>query len=82
MNGDPRTEEINAERLALISKKYSEGGLSIADQERLEELTEKIRRLLPHVTEKDFRFLEEISSRLEETEKLLADSDWAGDPVL
>lgn len=66
-------DTINAERLALISKKYGGGEYSIEDQQRLEALSEEVRRLLPYVTEKDWRFLEEVSSRLDETERLLAD---------
>lgn len=70
----PRADETNAERIALISKKYREGEFSAEDQERLEALTEEVRRLLPRVTEKDWKFLEEVSSRLDETERLLADN--------
>lgn len=62
-------QEVNEERLELLTRKYGNKSFSAEDEARLEALTEKVRRLIPRVTEKDWQALEEVTSRLDAIEE-------------
>jgi hypothetical protein len=58
----------NAERLELLARKYGDEEFSSEDVARLDALAEQVQRLIPRVTERDWQRLDEITSRLDETE--------------
>ncbi len=76
-------DAVNAERLEFLARKYAERDFSLEDDARLKILTERIRRLIPHVTEQDFERLEELASgtnaihqrRIERWQRLGLDSE-------
>lgn len=53
----------NRDRLVFLSRKYA-GNYSKEDDARLEILKEKIRTMLPRVTENDFQYLANIAQEL------------------
>ncbi|HEV7507124.1 MAG TPA: hypothetical protein VGS07_19700 [Thermoanaerobaculia bacterium] len=76
-------EPINEERLRLLNRKYSGLPFSLEDEIRLQDLGERVRRLLPRVTDRDFAELEAMSSRtddLAETVRKIRERYHLGDP--
>ncbi|MFY9825650.1 MAG: hypothetical protein WAM82_30025 [Thermoanaerobaculia bacterium] len=76
-------EPINEERLRLLSRKYSGLPFSSEDEIRLQNLGERVRGLLPRVTDRDFAELEGISSRtddLAETVRQIRERYHLGEP--
>lgn len=76
-------EPINEERLRLLSRKYSGLPFSLEDEIRLQNLGERVRRLLPRTTDRDFAELEAMSSRtddLAETVRQIRERYHLGDP--
>jgi len=64
-------EVANRTRLELLARQYVAGQLSTEGEARLAIVSERVRRLIPRVTEEDFQALEQI---FEETERIgLAD---------
>ena len=59
---DPSTR-ANRDRLVFLSRKYA-GGCLPEEEARLEMLTERVRALLPRITEDDFLRLEEAAGEL------------------
>jgi hypothetical protein len=57
------------ERAQLLASKLGGGTFSAADSARLDELTQRVRRLLPRVTERHWQNLEEIASRSDEVKE-------------
>jgi uncharacterized protein (TIGR04255 family) len=72
LRSSPELEAIafsaNAERLRLITRKHEGGSYTLDDQRRLEELTEKVRALIPRVTAADWELARELQSRIDRTE--------------
>ena len=57
--------EITKEtRIALLARKYAENQFSLEESARLDILTEKVRRLIPSITDKDREKMEDLNSRL------------------
>jgi hypothetical protein len=61
-------ETANQSRLALLAREYVAGQLSTEEEARLAIVSERVRRLIPRVTLKDFEQLEAIGSELKEIE--------------
>ncbi len=61
-------EEMNRERIELLARKHTTENLSSQEERRLEALTERVRRLVPQVTEQDWQPVEDISARLGDIE--------------
>jgi len=61
-------EEVNRERIELLARKHTAEDLSSEDEKHLEVLTERVRRLVPQVTEQDWQAVEDISARLGDIE--------------
>lgn len=61
-------ESANQSRFELLARAYVGGQLSNEEQARLEIVTERVRRLIPRVTVRDFEELEGIASDLTQTE--------------
>jgi hypothetical protein len=53
----------NRDRLVFLSRKYARG-CSPEEEARLEILTERVRALLPRITDDDFRRLEDVAEEL------------------
>ncbi len=62
---DP-VDSINESRLRLLARKSSDLPFSQEDEIHLHELTEKVRRLLPRVTDRAFEELVNVASRTDE----------------
>lgn len=62
-------DEASRERTALLARKHGRREFSPQDEERLGELTAKVRLLLPHVTQRDWQFAEDVNSRLDEVQE-------------
>jgi hypothetical protein len=63
----PIAETANRNRIELLARQYVAGQLSTEEEARLAIVTERVRRLIPHVTEEDFLALEQI---LEDAERI------------
>ena len=62
----PVAEMVNADRLTLLARKYAMSDkFSTEGDARLSILTERLRRLIPAVTEKEVEFLEEVAGELD-----------------
>jgi hypothetical protein len=60
------TGVLAKERAQLLARQLGGGTFSAADSARLDELTQRVRRLLPRVTERHWQNLGEIASRSDE----------------
>ena len=63
------TEVANRDRLVLLARQYESKKFSAEEEARLAILTERVRRLIPRVTEKDFEVLEELAVDLNKIKK-------------
>lgn len=63
----PIAETANRNRIELLARQYVAGQLSKEEEARLAIATERVRRLIPRVTEEDFLALEQI---LEDAERI------------
>ena len=63
------TAALAGERAQLLARKLGSGTFSAADSARLDELTQRVRRLFPRVTERHWQNLEEIASRSDEVKE-------------
>jgi len=59
-------DAANHTRLELLARQYVNKHLSHEEQARLSIVTERVRRLIPRITAKDFEVLERIAERLQE----------------
>jgi len=66
---DVRYERANVVRVALLARKYVAKEFSPEEEARLDIATERVRRLLPRVTEKDFLTLTNELLRLDDIKK-------------
>lgn len=62
-------DNLNQERARLLTKKYGRKEFSAEDEMRLEVLTDRVRLLLPRVTQSDWQLLEDINHRLDEVQE-------------
>lgn len=64
-------DRVNSERLELLARKRGEGDLSLEEESRLEDLTRRVQRLLPRVTDQDWAHLEQMVTRAEDFQQRL-----------
>lgn len=68
-SGFDEAEITNNDRLELLARRYELKKLPAEDAARLAILTERIRLLIPRVTEKDFQILEVMANELNNIEE-------------
>ena len=66
---DLDASRMNSERVELLARKHGSEAFTVDDEERLEALTQNVRRLMPRVTDQDWEPLEDVGSRLDEIEE-------------